>query len=273
MTTANLRIVPKNDWDDATLTPSAAAVVGYEVTNTQNTIRGQVWRTTSNAGQSVTAVFPDARTLSHFSMHRHLCHAGSVQIQLYSDAAATTLVYNSTALSATPYTASEPYVWSQGSNDPLKTYAPFYLWFAEQSSIRAAKITFSGTPSQNYWQVSRVWLGRYLELGINPQYGFQLGQAENTDRERTQGGSLRTNAGEQWRTFTFDLNDIADTELATWVDLRAYAGTSKDVAISAFPGDGTRLEELHTLAGRLSNLNDIGRQVNRLTQRIQIEEN
>lgn len=274
--TSNLRIVPKNDWDDAELTPSVTAEVGYEVTNTQNTIRGQVWRTTSNAGQSITAVLPSSRVLSHFSMHRHLCHAGSLRVQLYTDAAATTPASpfsDSGVVSATPYTASEPYTWSEGSNDPLKTLAPYWLWFAE-TTVRAIKITFSGTPSQNYWQVSRVWAGRYLELFYDPPFGgMLLGQQENTDRERTQGGSLRTNAGEQWRNMTFDLHAMREYELAPWIDIRAYAGTTKDVMVSVYPGDGTRREALYTLAGRLANLNDIGRDVNRLTTRIQVEEN
>jgi hypothetical protein len=273
MPTSCLRIVPKNDWDDATISVSAAAEVGFEAENTQNTIRDKTWRSTSNASQSITAVWNSAITLSHFSMHRHLNHSGTFRWQLYSDAAATTQVHDSTALSATTYTAAEPYTWSSGSNDPLKSDAPTWYWHSEIASVRAAKLTFGGTPSQAYWLASRIWCGRYMELAVNPVYGMQLGEDNMTDRERTQGGSLRTNEGESWRKLTFDLNDINENELATWMDIRRYAGTSKDVLVSAFPGDGTRLEALHTIAGRFANLNDIGRQVSRLTMRAQIEEN
>lgn len=268
-----MRIVPKNDWDDATLTVSAAEEDGFPVQNTQNTIRDKTWRTTSNSSQSVTGVWASAITLSHFSMWRHLNHAGSFRWQLYSDAAATAGLYDSAALSATCYSAAEPYTWSSGTNDPLKTKAPSWLWYSEIALVRAAKLTFSGTPSQAYWLASRIFCGRYMGLAVNPVYGLQLGQQTLTERGRSQGGSLRTNEGESFRTLNFDLNDINENELASWMDIREYAGTSKDVVASVFPGDGTRLEALNMICGRMMNLNDIGRQVSRLTMRVQIEEN
>lgn len=273
MTTSRLRIVPKNDWDDATLTVSDAAVVGFEAENTQNTIRDKTWRTTSNAAQSITAVWPSAITLSHFSMHRHLNNAGTFRWQLYSDAGATVQIHDSTALSATTYTRSEPYAWSDGDDDPFLSRAPSWYWHSEIANVRAARLTFSGTPAQAYWQASRIWCGRYMQLDRSPARGIEFGQFDNTDRERTQGGSLRTNAGESWRQFTFDLKAIKESEFATWVDIREYAGTSKDVVVSVFPGDGTRKEALYMMAGRMMSLNAIGRPTHLMTMRVQMEEN
>lgn len=56
-------------------------------------------------------------------------------------------------------------------------------------------------------------------------------------------------------------------------DIRVYACTSKDIMVSVFPGNGTRKEALHTLAGRFSNLNDIGRPSQVMSMRVQVEEN
>lgn len=270
--TTNLRIVPKNDWDDAVLTPSDSAASGFAVENTQNTIRDKTWRTTSNASQSVTGVWSASRTISHASMHWHLNHAGSWRVQLYSDAGASVQVYDSGAVSATSFTASEAYTWSEGSNNPFLTKAPTWLWFTP-TAARSIKITFSGTPSQDYWQVSRVWAGRYLEFSSSPDFGAELGVEDLTDRQRTQGGSLRTNESETWRTMKLDLHNVRPTEYATLLDIMDYATTSKDVVVSVYPGDGTRKEALYTMAGRLSNLNSIARQVSRYTGRIMIEEN
>jgi hypothetical protein len=267
----NSRIVPKNDWDDAELTASAAAESGFDVENTQNTIRDKTWRTTSNATQSITGVWASNRTVSHFSLHRHLCHEGNVRLQLYSDAAASVQVYDSGTVSATPYTVSGLYTWSQGSSDPLKELAPYWLWFAE-TSARSFKVTFSGTTG-DFYQVSRAWIGRYWEPARSPTFGMTLGHKDNTDAVRTQGGSLRTNAGEIWRYLSMDFNGINEVELETWNDIRVYAGTSKDVMVSVFPGNGTRKEALHTLAGRFSNLNDIGRPSQVISMRVQLEEN
>lgn len=270
--TANLRIVPKNDWDDATLTPSATEESGFDVENTQNTIRDKAWRTTSNASQSVTAVWSASRTFSHFSMHRHLCHAGSVKLELFSDAAATVSVYDSGAVSATPYSASESYTWSEGSNNPLLTSSSYWLWFTP-TAARSAKITFSGTPSQAYWQVSRIWAGRYWQPTRNFARGLNLGRGDLTDAETTQGGSLRTNESESWRVLNGELTGITATEFATLSDIYAYAGRSKDIVVSVYAGDGTRKEERYCFAGKMTALNDIGRPSVVFTSRINIREN
>lgn len=273
MTTANLRIVPKNDHDDAVLTPSAAEVVGFEVANTQNTRRSSVLRTTSNSGWSFTGVLPATRTVSHFSMWRHLNHAGSMRLQLYSDAGATSGVYDSTAVSCIPYSSRGAYTWSDGSTDPLQSGMPYYLWFTPMA-CRSYKVTFSGTPGQAYWQVSRFWLGRYFELVRSAAYGtLQVGQQTITDSARTQGGSLQANQWATWRTMTFDLNGIDEADLVSWVDVRQYIGVSKDVVVSAYPGDGDRREAIYTIAGRFSNLNDIGRPSSVMSMHVQIEEN
>jgi hypothetical protein len=268
---SNLRIVPRNDWDDATLTVSTAAETGFQVENTQNTIRDKKWRTASNATQSITGVWDSSRTVSHFSMHRHKNHAGNIRVQLYSDAGATVQVYDSGTVSAVPYTVSETYTWSDGSNDPFQEKSPYWLWFSP-TIARSVKVTFSGT-SANFYEASRLWLGRYMEFSSSPDFGAELGVQDLTDRERTQGGSLRTNESETWRTMKLDLHNVRPTEYATLLDIMDYATTSKDVVVSVYPGDGTRKEALYTMAGRLSNLNSIARQVSRYTGRIMIEEN
>jgi len=268
---ANLRIVPYNDHDDATLTTSAAPATGYAVTETQNSTRGRTWRTTSNAGQSISGTLAASRTVSSFFMFLHTAHGGNVRLQLYSDAAWVTQVYDSTAVAAIPYTTDEAYVWSKGSADPFKTESPYWLYFtaiACQSYI----ITFSATPTATYWSASRLFLGKYFEAAVNPDYGLQLGYADITDRNRTQGGSLRTNVGAIWRTLSMDLNGINENERGTWMQIMRQAGTGRDVVASAFPGDGTSRERDHTINGKLVSLDALGRQVSRLTKRVQLEE-
>ena len=273
MTTDNLTIVPKNDADDAVLTVSSA-VTGFEAVNTQNTVRSRVWRSTSNAGQTFTGVWSASRTISHASLHAHLCHAGSWRLQLFSDAGATVQVLDATggATSATSYTASEPYVWSEGSNDPFRSNSPTWVWFAE-TLARSFKLTLSGTPAQAYWQIGRLWLGRGLRLAVNPAYGLQLTIVDNTDTDITRGGSARTNLGAYWRMLQFDLQGINDNEYATWMDIMTQAGRGRDVLASVFKGDGTRKEALHTIAGKFPSLDTIARQVSWLTKTVSIREN
>lgn len=270
MTTANCRIVPYNDGDDASLTTDSA-VSGFEVVNVQNSIRGRSWRSTSSAGQSFVGVWPANRVVNHFSLHRHLCHAGSVQFRLYSDAGASSLVYDSTALSATCYTSSDPYTWSTGTNDPYLTDSAYWLWFANQTA-RSFRVTFSGTPSQAYWQVGRLWIGRYFEVSINPDQGYSLGLQDVTDRNRSRGASLRTNVGEIYRTMSLDFSTAAWNDGATWQQFERRAGTGREILVSVFPGDGTSLERDNIMVGKLSNLSPMQRFVTWVTKKVQIEE-
>jgi hypothetical protein len=268
-----LRIVPKNDSDDAVLSVSPAAQSSFDVDNVKNTVRSKVWRSTSTATQTITGVWSANRTVSHFSMHKHLEHAANVRLQLFSDAGASVQVYDSTAVSATPYTASEPYVFSTGTNNPFLTNSPYWLWFSEQLA-RSFKVTLSGTPSQAYHQVSRLWLGRYMELDVGASYGLQLGIEDNSDANTTRGGSLRTNFGAYWRTLSFDLSDISPDEYATWMDIMTQAGRSRDVVVSVYPGDGTRQEALHTIAGKFRSLDALGfPQYGQITKKVVVREN
>ena len=274
--TANLRLCYYNDHDDATLSVSGAggSVTGFDPDNTQNTVRTSTLRSANASTNLVlSGLLPQTRTASFLMLPRHTLAGADVQLDLYSDAAWTTNVYSSGANAVTCYSASTGYVDSRGSRDPFAARAPYWLYFAE-TSYRSYKITFSGTPSAvSYYEVARIYLGRYLELSINPQYASDiLNWIDQSTRGRTQGGTLRGDLGALIRTWKFTLNDLTEDETMFLSDGFQNNGTVGEWAISMFPGDGTRIEALYTGAGTLSGLNAIGRQVSRLTSTLQFEE-
>ncbi len=275
--TANLRIVPLNHHDAATLTTSLTPATGFPVLNTQNSTRGLVWRTPSNAAQTLSGTLPatPARTATFFGMFLHTAggvgSTGTVRFQAYSDTGLTAQIYDSTALAANNITPSDVYDFGVSSNDPFLGSWPFWIWLPETSQIRSYKISFANIPG-SYLQVSRIFIGKHFEAAVNPDYGMLLGYLDNSDRGRSRGGSLRTSLGASWRTMDMNLNGINENERAAWLDIMRYCGTGRDMVVSGFPLDGTRLERDHIFNGKLSALNAIGRQVNRLTDRVQVEE-
>lgn len=268
MTTANARFVPKNDHDYATLSSSGGGglATGTTLENTQNTTRGKVLRTASNASFTLTGTAPGTRTASHFSMHRHLCHAGAFRLQLLGGSG-----YDSGTISAKTYTTSDPYTWSDGTNDPFLTESATWLWFPE-TTYTSYQLTLSGTPSQSYWQISRIWLGRYFEMGLNVDEGYSLGWADQSDRNRSRGGSLRTNRSEMWRVMNFDFSNVAWDEASTFQQFERNVGTGVEFLTSIFPGDGTSLERDNFMPGKFPSLSPLARYVTWLTKKIQIEE-
>lgn len=283
MTTANLRIVPRNFHDEATVTTSSAAT-GFDVTNTQNTARDTVWRSAVSTTTTVSGTFSRNRVVNFFGMFRHRNHGGSIRVQLYSDAAWTTQVDDTGTVAINKIVGGSgdtAYAWGDdpygaGQYDPLLTDSPYWFWFATSRTIRSYKATFSSISSTywpgTYWQASRFWVGLGFEVAINPVYGAALGWQDETDRNRTRGGSLRTNLGAKWKTIKWDFDAIAENEVPVWLDILANAQTGKDIVVSLFPNDGTRKERDHIIAAKLSALDPIGRQVNRLTHSMQAEE-
>lgn len=280
---AYLRIAPRNFHDEATVTVSAE-VTGFEAVNTQNDIRTRVWRTPSGADATVDGTFPDAlaRTVSVFGMFLHRCHGGDIRLRLYSDAAWTTQVYDSTALDVINVVPTDGMDWgvnafpaySAGDIDPFIEYAPYWLWLPSVAckSYRITLTNHSSDFGRAEWQVSRFFLGYHLEMLRQPEFGVQLGRIDLTDRNRSRGGSLRTNLGSSFRTMEMNLGAMEEDERAAWLDIMQYTGTARAFLLSLFPELGTRMERDHTMLCKFTALNAIGREVHRLTHRIQIEE-
>src|SRR6185369_10795645 len=121
----NLRIVPRNFHDDATVVSEIEPVTGYSMANTQNTTRSRVWRSVDGSDQFVGGSFDDEvdRTISHFSFFKHRCHGGQVRLQLFSDVAYSSQVFDSGPVDIINVTPSDDFDWGidpygLGSNDP-----------------------------------------------------------------------------------------------------------------------------------------------------------
>ncbi len=283
-----MRVVPKNFHDLAVLTASADPASGFPLNFTQNTIRDRVWRS-ADTGSSPSArditifgLLPRDMDVSFFGMFRHRNYGGKCELKLFSDGAWTTQVYASTALPITTVFSSG-YSWGDnpyglGQQDPFVGEAAFRIWLPSLTTCRSYSITFSHSASPfgyDYWQISRLWLGKYFELLRDPAFGVALGWAESTDgnRNRTLGGSLRTSIPARWRVMKMDLHAMAEIERATWMDIYAYCQTSRDLIVAVYPADADgRRDRDYMLDGKLSALDILGRQEATLTTTLAVEE-
>lgn len=265
-----LRIVPHNLHDDATVTGTGTAVTGFPVTYTQNTIRGRSLRI-SGSSFVIKGTLAGTRSASHLSLHRHTIAAGAtVTLELFSDAAWTSSVYDSTALDIASFTDdSGGSAFDFGLESAFtRSNVPFVHWFTP-TEFQSYEITLSSISSP---EVNRVFLGLGFEFQVNPDYGAPLSWSTNTDSNRTLGGSLRRNAGEQWRSLSLELNGIREAERQFLLDLMQRNGTSKDFVLSLFPEDETLMEAAYTLNATFTSLDAIGRQISRLTKRLVMQE-
>jgi hypothetical protein len=267
----NFRVCPYNHHDFATLTTSVATASSFFVTDTQNYNRSKLWVAGSTADQYIRGTLAaSGNTANMFAIFLHNCAGSSVRLRLYSDAAWTTNVYDSTALPFNNVSADSSYDWGVGNVDPLRSRAPYWLYFNEVT-FRSYEIALS-TNVGGAWQIGRIWLGKYFESSINPNFGTAVGVAANADRGRTRGGSVRASVGEKWRVFNCEFGMMGEADRAVWMDIMGYCGLSRDMFVSLFPTAATRMERDYTMNGLMSGLDPIGRQVSYLTKRMQFEE-
>lgn len=277
---ANLRIVPLNHWDAATLSTSVAPATGFPIINTQNTTRNLTCRTTSNAAQNWLGTWSAgvSRTATFLGIFLHnavasLASAATIRAQFYSDAAWTTQIYDTTALSANNITTpTDVFDFGIGSNDPFLGTWPYWIWFAETTAFRSVKISFASIPG-TYFEASRIVIGKHLEVTYNPAYGDTLKWLDNSTAGRSRGGSLRRNRGATWRVMDNALPWIPEAQRAAWLDIQRMCGTSVDFVHSLYPTDGTRLERDYMMNACFESLDGLNRpSKNRLSTRLQIVE-
>lgn len=279
---SNLIIVPRNFHDEATLSVEFPSVVGFPASNTQNRIRSRVWMATDGTDQSIYGTYADnlSRTASYFGMFRHLCQGGNVRLRLYTDASWTSLIFDSSANPVINVVVIDGIDWGiapysgGGTIDPFLLEAPYWLYFSPTAHL-SYRITFTGnvtTYGTPFWQVCRLVLGNFFQVNINPSYGHTIGFVDQTDSNRSRGGTLRTNIGPTWKTMQMQLDAVEESERAGWLDIMRYVGTSRDFVTALFVGENSRRERDHHILGLFSNLDALGRQVNRLTKKFQIQE-
>lgn len=249
---ANLRVCPINHFDEATLSSL------YSISNltySQLVARESVARSATNGDQVIQGHWGgNGRRLDSFFLFRHNGHGGKLRLQLYQNADFTTEVYNSGANEIYPLTAIES-EWGISplgfaSNDVLGPESPYSLFF-DAVTCSSFKITLTRCQGP-YWELGRIFLGKYLEAPYNPAHGMSFGWATTTKQKRSHGASLRSQRGERWRELRADMFFATDADRALWRDMLGQIDTVEDVAISVFPGVGGRQERDHVINAQLA---------------------
>jgi hypothetical protein len=244
---SNIRVCPINFYDQAGLVESPAMVTTMPATNAQNTDRGSTARSTSAAAQTIQGAWGgDARKIDSFFMYRHNCQGANVQLLLYPNSDYTGTPYDSTALPFFTAVTSNSFDWGitaaapDSVNDLLLAEAPYFLYFAAFTA-KSFKIILTNC-ARTYFDITRIWLGKFLEAPYNPKYGMTVGESYGDLPNRTKGGSLRTRSGAKWHELKIDTFYLDDAGRQLWSDLISFIQLNKDVAISVLPGVGGRQE-------------------------------
>lgn len=247
--TGNVRLITPNDSDAATLTATPAAVTTLPVSNLQDATRTKLWRSTSAAAQAIKGGWDDSYQVAAFSLVRHnLSPSAKLQFRLWEDAAQSgTLLYDSGEVSIGTVIGWGDLVWGidpwGGSNIFSGwAYAFTTLWFDEVTA-RSFQLDLTDTANPDgYLQASRLVVGPYFEPLINADYGLSMSWEESSTQQRTDGGTLRTDAFDPYRRWSFGLSHLDPDERATLTEIVRKVGLRQDFFLSCFPEAGGELE-------------------------------
>jgi hypothetical protein len=243
---ANLRICSINFFDQAALTTTPAWTSSLPITNAQLVARESPARSTTNGDQVIEGDWGgNGRRIDSAFLFRHNGHGGKIRLQLFKYADRTVEIYNSGAVEIYPLTAMDNAEFGYAplgfsTDDVLGPESPYSLFF---TAVIAASFRITLTRCQNaYWEIGRVFLGKYREAPFNPKWGMTFGWQSTGKQTRTIAASLQTRAGERYRELKADMRYVNDSDRAVWRDLLGQIDLSEDVAISIFPGFGGRAE-------------------------------
>lgn len=250
---ANLRIVPTNAVDTATLT-SADFTATLPVTNLQLEGRARVARTSTATGtKTINGNFAGTTLCSALVLYGHnLSGTATWRLRLYAGTNQTgTVVYDSTTLTPQTVVGWGAFQWgveSWGSYIFRDWEQPFYaLFFADTYALSFKLELDDSLNPAGYLQAGRLIIGRYLSPYYNASYGLSLSWDTSSQQRRTLGGSVRTDRRATFRRLSFDLEALAAGERALWLDLARSMSLHKEMFVSVYPGVGGELERDHSI--------------------------
>jgi len=114
-----------------------------------------------------------------------------------------------------------------------------------QTQIRGFKIElFAAGGTISYFEIGRLFIGKYIQPTYNIGYGHSLTWQESTKQYRTDAGSLRSDISIPFRKFEFNLGTITESDRVLLQHELRNVGLRKDLFVSLFPEDASNNKKL-----------------------------
>lgn len=258
----SLKLLPVNFFDEATISVSPAAVSTLPLANLQSNVSDEVWRSPNLDPQVISGTWGgEARPVSSWGLWPGKGAASligaKVRVQLYSDTAYATQVYDSGTLDFFDFSGTGwgdfdwgVHPWGVEEGDYTARLAPLVKFFTQVSagSFRIT-ITNGGAVDTPYFEARRFWLAQAVEAPYTARPGAQPRWAPGSRQERTVGGVLQRQSRPSTRELSFELRLVTEAQRQVWSDLAYYCDPSREIVLSLFPGAGGRQERDHVVLG------------------------
>jgi hypothetical protein len=254
----NFRIITPNESDDAVLTASPALITTLPVENLQDATRAKVAR--SNAvvlAQHILGNFNEAKNVSAMALVRHnLTADATLRFKVYDDLNQTgNLTYDSGTVALSVPIAWGDFIWGPAAwgGEAFADWPVVFsvMWFDPVAALSFDLEINDGANADGYLEASRLFVGLYWTPEVNINYGVSLSWVDKSTQERTDGGSLRTDAVESFRRWEMDLSRLTSGERAQLSEILRRTGLRNDLFLSVFPEESGETERDYSGAVKL----------------------
>lgn len=215
------------------------------------------WRSTSLNDQIFVIDLNGLQNIGVFCLYGHnLFFTAFFTIELYLNSELTNLVYSTTINAYTPlYGIGEGLLGITplgGYSEQLGDKLPLSIVWIEKTVASFAKITISDPENPaGYMQASRLVLGDYWQPNFNFTPGYASVIASSSEQITTADGGTFANRKAQQRKSTVSFKNLLPNEETEMFKLVTYVDKNKHVLVSAYPLEGTSIEQLHNILGFL----------------------
>ena len=253
---ADSRILGSSHLDGVALTATSEAGT-YVADNLTNVQPGKIWRSTTDAAQTITGDFGGDKRCTAFALYSHnLSDDATLRLTLSSDAGHVTQIYDTTVAAIDPL-----YGWGEGPYG-MEGYGgyssegwaqPFsIIWLGATYVARYFRVIITDTTnSDEYIQAGRIKIGQHFDIPVVAGYG--MGWTEQTELTRTRGGALRSDSRDPYRYASATSTVLDKLQEGDLLEVFRSVGKRGDVLWSAFPDDATVQERRNVILGRLTD--------------------
>lgn len=260
----NLRLLAQNKADVATITASVGTTLSANlpITNLQKYNNSRVARFTSISDSGIKGNFSSKNVINCVALWRQTFTPTATWRVRFYDAVdqGGTLIYDSGGVNAIQGKSLDELDWGI---DPLNmgalagTGQPVTVLWTADYEVRSFLINVYDPAANLYFDIARLYIGRYFEPQYNGDWGLKHSNVDNTTQFRTHGAGMWSSTVAKYRKISFGLSNLTPKDRTTIMEAFDYAGKTKDIFISIFPENGGILEHDYSFAGKFVNSPEI----------------
>lgn len=255
---ANLRLVHRNDADQATSLSASTTAGSLVAALMQNDRKGGAHRSTGTS-VSYTLTWTGGVSIGCVALPAtNLGPTATMRVRLYSDTACTTLLQDSGTNFACVGLTSVPWTWTGTYNVNSFAYgimSKAVTWFAaNQAGVKGLIVDLVDTSNPaGYIDCSRIVAGPWWSPEWNAEYGCTMLISDDSTTFRNGAGDLPTDRGPMHSELSITLPLMPEADRSQLAQVMRANGVWKPIFLSLMPAWGTDAEQDHMIFGKRKN--------------------